>query len=178
MGRRLEYLCVTVLAILLVNAACRPKETELPFETVMKGEPQLLDEQGQNYTATYKNIDLMVATNSAEAQQIANTLSPERPGVSLEELADIDYREYLAIAAYFGAKPHGGFVITIDKITQSGRNVNLEISTVEPTGGDTVVVHPIHVVRIKRSHLPLKGRLIFKLWKEGEVVLAREHYVP
>jgi len=156
------------LVLLVSLVACKPQETELPFEIVVKG----------SIGATYKNMDLMIATNPAEAQQIADTLWPEQPGMHFEEIANVDYGQYLVIIAYFGAKPHGGFVITIEKIVQIGRMVNVTISTVEPTGGDAVILHPIHAVKIKRADLPVKGRLSFSLLKDGKTILTREHLVP
>ena len=177
---RLKTTLVVVLLAGLVMGltACKPEETELYFETVVKGDPRLLNDQGMNFAVTYESLDLMVANNLAEAQQIADTLSPERPGMRFGEIADIDYGKYLVVAAYFGAKPHGGFVITIEKITQTDRTVNVAITMMEPTGGDAVVVHPIHVVIIQRADLPARGQLSFVLWKEGEIILTREHFVP
>jgi hypothetical protein len=144
----------------------------------VQGEPQLFDDQDRNFVVHYGSAGLMVATDPAEAQNIADRLSPERPGMRLKEIADLDYDAYLVVAAYFGTKPHGGFAITIEKITQAGHDVNVEVSTVEPTGGDTKVIHPIHAVKIKRADLPAKGHLVFRLWKEGEILLTREHSVP
>jgi len=123
-------------------------------------------------------MDLMIAADPAEAQQIANTLSPEQPGMHFEEIANVDYGQYLVIIAYFGVKPHGGFVITIEKVAQIGRTVNVTINTVEPAAGDAVILHPIHVVKIKRANLPVKGRLSFSLLKDGKTILTREHLVP
>jgi len=169
---------VLLVALLANLVACKRKEIGIPFETLVQGEPQLLDNQDWNYVVHYERVDLMVATDPAEAQNIADRLSPERPGMRLKEIADVDYGEYLVVAAYFGTKPHGGFAITIEKITQAGHDVNVVVSTVEPTGGDTTVIHPIHAVKIKRADLPVKGHLVFRLWKEDEVVLTREHSVP
>jgi hypothetical protein len=163
-----------LLVVLVGLTACKPKETELPFETVMKGDEELLG----NFRATYESMDLMVATDPAEAQQIADTLLPERPGMRFEEIADVDYEKYLVIVAYFGAKPSNGFAITIERITQTEHDVNVVISTVESWGGDGGITHPIHVVKIRRADLSVTGHLSFSLWKGGEVILAREHFVP
>ena len=165
-----------VLLVLLAASpvsltACKPKEIKLPFETLVH------DNLGY-FGATYESMDLMVVTDVAEAQQIADTLSPENPGKRFEEIADVDYKEYLVVVAYFGAKPCGGWAITVEEITQTGHNVNVVISTVEPTGGDAVIVHPIHAVKIQRANLLVKGHLNFSLWKGGEVILTREHFVP
>jgi len=162
---------LAVLAVGLTGlAACKPKETELHFETLV---------HHQGYCgATYNSMDLMVATNLTEAQRIADTLSPETPGKRCEEIASVDYEEYLVVVAYFGTRVYSESVVTIEKITQIGDVVDVIISTVEPTAGDRVIVHPIHIVKIKRDDLPVRGSLVFRLWKGGEVILTREHFVP
>ena len=160
------------LALGLVSlTACKPKETELHFDTLVH------DNLGY-FGATYESMDLMVATDLAEAQQIADTLSPENPGKRFEVVADIDYEEYLVVVAYFGTRVYSESAITIEGITQIGDMVNVIISMVEPTAGDRVIVHPIHIVKVKRADLPVKGHLSFVLWKGGEIILTREHFVP
>lgn len=158
-------------------AACKPKEIELAFETLVQGEAQVLDESGMNFVATYENTDLMIATDRSETQQIADTLSPGRSGMRFEKIMDVNYGEYLVVVAYLGAKPHAGFVVAIERIAQTGRYIDVAISTVEPEVGGAAVVHPIHAIKIKRADLAVKGNLTFRLWKEDEAVLAREHFV-
>jgi len=173
-GRWKGLLGLGILGALAIGAAglaaCRPKETELAFETLVQ------DDLGY-FGATYESMDLMIATSVAEAQQIADALSPEDPGKRFEQIMDVNYGEYFVVVAYLGAKPHGGFVVTIEKIAQTGRNVDVAISTVEPSGGDAIFVHPIHAVKVRRADLSVKGNLTFQLWKGGEVVLTRAHFV-
>ncbi|MBN1890569.1 MAG: protease complex subunit PrcB family protein [Thermoflexales bacterium] len=180
---RLRWIILAAAAALtlplLYLAVCQDGGSGLPFETVVKGEHVILygDQPDPSFTATYEVMDLLIAASPAEAQHIADTLSPERPGLRFE-IADVDYGEYLVVVAYLGAKPHGGFGITIEKITQAEQAVDVIISTVESKGGDMMVVHPIHAVKIRRAALPARGRLTFNLWQDGRIVLAREHVVP
>jgi hypothetical protein len=167
----MRYKLLILLAASLAGlTACKPKETELPFEILV---------HHQGYCgATYSSMDLMVATNGTEAQRIADTLSPENPGRRCEEIMSVDYKEYLVVVAYFGTRVYSESAITIEKITQIGDVVDVMIGTVEPTAGDRVIVHPIHIVKVKRADLLVEGHLSFVLWKGGEVILTREHFVP
>ncbi|MFP4393959.1 MAG: hypothetical protein ACLFTI_01735 [Anaerolineales bacterium] len=162
---------VWVTMTLVGLTACKPKETELPFETLVH------DNLGY-FGATYESMDLMVATDVTEAQQIADTLSPENPGKRFEEIADIDYEEYLVIVAYFGTRVYSKTAITIEKVTQIEDVVDVIISTVEPMAGDRIIVHPIHIIKVKKDDLLVRGPLVFRLWKESEIILTREHVVP
>lgn len=52
---------------------------------------------------THPDMDLIVATNPTEAQQIADTLSPERPGMRFE-ITNVNCDEYLVVAVYLGGQ--------------------------------------------------------------------------
>jgi hypothetical protein len=163
-------LLVSLAASLASLTACKPRETELSFET-------LLHDNLGYFGTTYESMDLMIAADLAEAQQIADTLSPENPGKRFEEIADVDYEEYLVVVAYFGTRVYSESAITIERITQIENVVNVIISTVEPTAGDRVIVHPIHIIKIKRDDLSVRGSLVFKLWKGGKVILTQKYFV-
>lgn len=169
---------VLLLTALVMLTNCKTRETKIAFETLVKGGTELLGEQDIKFADTYEDVDLLIATNVTEAQQIADTLFSEGPGMRSEKVVSVDYGEYLVIFADFGVKPSNGFVITIEEISQTGRSVNVVIDTVESYGGDAIVTHPVHVVKVKKSDLLVKGRLSFVLWGGDEVILTREYVVP
>lgn len=158
--------------------ACKPQETEVPFETVSKGDTTLVDRLGMAYGATLDRIDLLVATDLTETLQVPAALSTARPDLHLKEVSDIDYDKFMALIAYFGARMDPRSAITVEKIVQTGNVVNVTVSTFEPTYGDRNIIHPIHVVKIKRADLPVKGELVFNLLKDNGIILTRKHFVP
>lgn len=176
--RKQHIWIVLILTALAVLANCKTRETKIAFETLVKGDAELLDDQDMNFAAIYKDMDLLIVADAMEAQQIADMLASERTGLRLEEVADIDYGEYLVVVAYFGAKPNNGFGITIEEISQIGHSVYVVIDTVESSGGDAIVTHPVHIIKVKKSDLLVRGRLSFVLWKDDKAILTREHFVP
>jgi hypothetical protein len=123
-------------------------------------------------------MDLFLASDPAEAQQITDTIWPDQPGLRFDVIAGIDFKRYLLIVAYFGTHGHPGAEITIEKVTQTGREVDITISTIEPDVGPRVISRPIHVIIIRTSDLIKSGNLTFKLLKDGDVILERDHRVP
>jgi hypothetical protein len=123
-------------------------------------------------------MDLMVATDLDQVQQIVDRFNPERPRSRWEEPMSVDYQKYLVVIAYLGPKPYSGFQVTIDRMAQIGRTVHVTISTVEPSIGSAVVVFPLHAVLVKRSELRGRGNLTFQMWKGDQLLLTRSHFVP
>lgn len=157
-----------IAAMLPGLTACQPQETDVPFETVLKGD----------IDTSYGTLDLMLAANSTEAQQIVDTLQTRQFSEELEEIINVNYEEYLVIVVILGAWPYGGAEITVERISQVGQDFMVVVSTVEPTDGDRVIVHPVHVIKIRRADLALQGQVRFNLCKGDELVLTREHFVP
>lgn len=163
------WMALVMLVILMGLVTCKPREIELHFETLV---------HHKGYCgATYKNMDLLIATNPDEAQEIVNTLSPAPPTERCEEIASVNYQEYFVVVAYFGTRVYSESAITIERITQTGDTVDVTISTVEPIAGDRVIVHPIHIVKIDRDDLLANGFLTFRLWKGNEAILTREYFI-
>jgi hypothetical protein len=191
MKRRLSWwrgllALVAVVAVALALVGCNglgppatePAKTEVPFETITKGDLVLHQEQGPAFAPSYEDMDLMIAIDPAEAQQIADELSPKRPGLRFDEIASVDYEEYLVVAAYFGAKPSAGYEITIERIAQVAHEVDVIVRLVEPRVGTAIFTYPIHAVKIKKTALTTKGPLTFVLMEGNKVLLKREHSVP
>jgi hypothetical protein len=159
------------------SACCRLGKTELRFETLMKRQDALFqDSGGVGFVCGQEEMDLLVVTGAEDVQQIVNRLCPERPGLRWDELMEVDYTRHWVVVAYMGAKPWSGFQITIEEMTQVGRTVRVAVSTVEPSLGTQVIVHPVHAVLVERSALCRKGKLTFEMW-EGEQRLLTQSYV-
>jgi hypothetical protein len=167
-----------IIGLLVFGGCNKAKTVELPFETVMKGYPVAYDSNGLGYQARYGDMDLFIASEQAEVQPITDIIWPDQPGLRFNEIVNIDFKEYLLIIGYFGFHGYGGAEITIEKVTQTGREVDVIISTIEPNVGDRVTVHPTHAIVIKTSDFIKSGNLTFRLIKDGEVLLTRDHLVP
>ena len=172
---------LVTLAVGFASSACgRPKETELPFLTLVKQQhfyfqrPEGMESSRCHYQ---EEMDLLVAARPDDVQQIVARLCPERPGLRWDELMQVDYTQYWVVVAYMGAEPWSGFEITIEEMTQVGRTVRVAVSTVEPSLGTQVFVNPYHVVLVKRSALRRKGHLTFEMWEGEELLLTRSYVV-
>jgi hypothetical protein len=164
------------LAIALIAlGGCKPRQRTLRFETLVQTETVRFSPDDK-WPTRYTEMDLMVATDPAGAQQIADQLAGG-PGFRFEEIMSVDYAQYFVVAAYFGLKPMTGYQIVIDQIIQTGQDVNVVVHTVEPLLGGAVQVAPIHAVQVRKSELRPKGRLDFKMWEGAQLFLTRSYVV-
>lgn len=150
--------------------ACGIGEKELAFETVV--------DRSIGYSR-HSDKDLFVATNPDEARQIVQVLEPSYVLSNLEEhLVAVDYTQYWVVAAYLGSTPYTGADIQIERVTQITDTVNVMILAVEPKLGDKEMFYPIHAVKIRKADLSTTGLLHFNVWREGQIILTREHTLP
>jgi hypothetical protein len=174
-----RLIVVIVLVGIASTAACQPREIELPFETVAEGELLFLrNEQGGGIAVEKPDPDFFIAVDLMDVQQIADTLNPDRPGLFVKHLVDVDYDRYIAVLAYYGQRGMSGYKITIEKITQVGDVVQIFVSTVDPTVGTFVFITPFHAVQIEKKSLSRDGELVFRIIKNGEILVETQHFVP
>ncbi len=174
---------LSLLSALLLSGCKKENQKSLPFETIGKGHSGVLNGQGLGYTIDFDKMNLFIAADEAEGQQLADTftISPKTGServVPLRDLADIDYDQYFVIAAYLGVYGHSGAEITIEKLTQNGHIVDVMISAIEPKVGDRRAVQPIHFIAVKKAHLTTIGELRFNLVKDGNIILTKNHVIP
>ena len=137
---QIAILVLVFTGVMGLSGCKKAKTVDLPFETVMKGNPAVHDSNGRGYHPDLLNMDLLIASNADEGQQITEKMWTDRPGLRFDEIPNIDYTKYILIIAYLGAYGHNGAEITIEKVTQTGSEVNVIVSTIEPTVGPMVTV--------------------------------------
>jgi len=62
------------------------------------------------------------------------------PETVLERVKDIDFSQKVAILAYLGTVPSGGYNIGIEKVTMSGNNMTVQVRTKSPRPGEMVTM--------------------------------------
>ena len=153
--------------------------TDLHFETLVKDHnAKLYDERDDYHHATYLSLDLFIALNIEEAQGVAGVLNPDMANLHLADIDEVDFAKKFVIVAYYGRAPNGSYAIAIEKIQQSDNLVDVFVSTMEPSGGDTGVTRPIHIVTSDKENLINRGELTFRMWKDNEIVVQHNHFVP
>jgi hypothetical protein len=69
------------------------------------------------------------------------------------ESPTVDFSQEMVIIARAGAKPTGGYCITVDSAVGNGRRMTVTVRSEGPTAAQTilpVVTHPFDVVRVPR----------------------------
>ncbi len=94
-----------------------------------------------------------------------------------EPVAEVDFEEYIVIAAMQGPKSTGGYAISIMHASQSGSEVRVEIDLVEPEPGSMtaqVLTSPYHLVLAERSSFDPRGELTFTFVDQEDNLISRQ----
>ncbi len=89
---------------------------------------------------------------------------------------DIDFDEYLVIAAFQGEKSTGGYGISIKEISQTGAVIDIIIEFIEPKKGEIVTqasTQPYHIIKLEKAQIE-KGLITFRFLDNMRKELARE----
>ena len=69
------------------------------------------------------------------------------------QIPTVDFSQEMVIIARAGAKPSGGYCITVDSVVGNSRRMTVTVRSGGPSAGQTilpVVTHPFDVVRVPR----------------------------
>jgi len=136
-ARALPYLLI--LALIACDSPTTPEGT-LPITRVVQGFFSAGDAPGRLVIRSQAEL-------TAAWDVMFRTLSPP------PEIPTVDFSQEMVIIARAGAKPSGGYCITVDSAIGSSRKVTVAIRSGGPTAGNTilpVVTHPFDVVRVPR----------------------------
>ena len=174
MSKRFEFLCVTVLAILLVGTACRPKEIELPFDSIEQIPQMQTDKQWRE-----REPGLMVMAGPEDLAQTDDLFSDDAQA----QLQSLGFDQYFAVAVFEGLQGYlfpPPFGIEVQRVTKKGSVVTIHSATHRPTGEVErypVEVSPYHLVKIQREKVK-RGEIEFALIVDGKRVAQQTHRLP
>jgi len=137
---------LTIVVILMGMTACGPKETELSFETIEKGD---WAGYGDLETVSVLETQVILVTNPQEIAQLKGLVSQE----ALDQLAELDFGQYFAIAVFRGRQPTSGYDTIIERIARQGDKVVVYTQFWEPSpwyGVASEATSPYHLVRVRR----------------------------
>lgn len=169
--RKTTRLLLLVLIPLLGLSACRPKEIDLPFETIAQG-----DWGNAGYAYEAHEATLIVITQATEAMELDNWVTLD----TQTQLQALDYDAYFAIAVFQGWKATTGYKVQIDRIALLGNVINVHAQFLEPKPEEEKApeaTSPYHLVRVQRAET-WDQDITFNLVMDEVVVASLSRHVP
>jgi len=122
--------------------ACGPRETELPFETI----------EQYHRSEGYDSPEpcLVLITSQQEIDRLESLVSRG----ALEQLAELDFQQYFAIAVFRGVRPTSGYDIIIERIARRGDKIVVYAQFWEPRLDQVIlpeVTSPYHLIKVRRG---------------------------
>ena len=135
-------LWLTIVVILVGMTSCGPGETELSFETI----------EQYHRSEGYDNLEprLVLVTSRQEIDQVEGLVSQE----SLDQLAELDFQQYFAIAVFRGAQATSGYDTIIERVTRRGDKIVVYAQFWEPRPDQvilTIETSPHHLIKVRRD---------------------------
>jgi len=119
--------------------ACGPKETELPFETIVRSD-------GGSYSVQEPCVVLV--TSQEEVDRLEGLVDQE----VLDRLAELDFRQYFAIAVFRGTQATSGYDTIIERVARRGDKIVVRAQFWEPSphyGVTLEVTSPYHLIKVR-----------------------------
>lgn len=102
------------------------------------------------------------------------------PQFALEKLKDVDFDNKVALFAYLGTAPSGGYGIGIETVTMSGNNITVQVRTKSPKPSDMVtmmVAYPSDFVLIDRNTVDIWGGVNVTFVDQNGQMLSKNRIV-
>ncbi|MDP2752959.1 MAG: protease complex subunit PrcB family protein [Nitrospirota bacterium] len=157
------FLGISLLLLLLsglIISGCIEAGRRLDFETVDTGEMSGYTEKQAKF--------MVIAGNETWGTFWQSYMQGQKK--------DIDFDEYLVIAAFQGEKSTGGYGISIKEISQTGAVIDIIIEFIEPKKGEIVTeasTQPYHIIKLKKAQIE-KGLITFRFLDNIRKELTRE----
>lgn len=121
---------------------------QINFTLISKGGLQVTSQD----VITEENL---VVTTSQEWQQLRNQMDLENIYSHPYTETDIDFSQYMVLAAFDEIQPHSGYWISISNITEQPDSVFVEVTTGNGSEGYDVMNRPFHIVKIPITNKPI-----------------------
>ena len=134
-------LWLIIVVILIGMTACGPRETELPFETI---------ERSDYGDYSIREPRVVLVTSRQEIDQLEGLVSQE----SLDQLAELDFQQYFAIAVFRGAQATSGYDVIVERVARQGDKMVIYAQFWEPSPHWEIlneVTSPYHLIRVRRD---------------------------
>lgn len=168
---KMNWLLLLMLTLLLGLTACKPQETDLPFEIL---EQEARNLTGQAYEA--REPGLIIVAQPDEVTELDNWVTE----ASKEQLQVMDYKAYFALALFQGMKPTDGYSVQIERIARTGNEVTIHVQFQEPRPDqkkNDIVTSPYCLIQVQKIGT-WDQNVKFNVIADGSAVLSATHYIP
>jgi hypothetical protein len=164
--QRCTIIVLLFVAIAGLNA-CKPKEVELPFETIERQSTA-----GTGIVYETQEPGLIVIIDSKGIDQLDGLVTSD----AVRQLEEIDYKTHFAVIAFLGWQPTGHEGIRIERLARTDNSVSI-FAQVGRQKGDDVVTSPYHLVKVtKTGHWD--AVITFNLIASGTTLATKSQRVP
>ncbi len=169
--RKINWLSALMLTLLLGLSACKPQETNLPFEILEQEERNLT---GQVYEA--REPGLIIVAQPDEVTEFDDWVTE----TSKEQLRVMDYNAYFALAVFQGMKPTDGYGVQIERVVRTGDKVTIHTQFQEPSPDqekNDIVTSPYCLIQVQKVGA-WDQNITFNVIADGSVVISTSHSIP
>lgn len=168
---KVVYLIIISLGITVMVAACKPKEVDIPFETIEQREGP---HNGHFYESNKPK--LVVITQAKDVPWLVDGWV----GDSQAKLQDMDYNQEFALVLLQGVEQSTGYGVQINRITRRGATVNIYAQFIQPDFQKPLLseeTSPYHLVNIEKA-MKWGQDITFKVIVNGSVIISSKNYIP
>ncbi len=169
--RKINWLSVLMLTLLLGLSACKSQETNLPFEILEQEERNLT---GQIYEA--REPGLIVVAQPDEVAELDDWVTE----TSKEQLQVMDYDAYFALVVFQGMKPTDGYGVRIERVVREGNEVTIYAQFQEPHPDqrkNDIVTSPYSLIQVQKTDT-WDQNIKFNVIVDDSVVISASHSIP
>ncbi len=134
-------LWLAIVVVLMGMTACGPRETELSFETI---------ERGDYSDYSLQEPRVVLVSSQDDITQLAGLVSQE----ALGRLAELDLKQYFVVAVFCGRRASSGYDVIIERLLGKNDTVIIYAQFWEPSPHwealDTET-SPYHLVKVRRD---------------------------
>lgn len=135
------FLWLTIVVILMGMTACGPRETELSFETIERSDYS-------DYSTLESHVVLV--TSQDDVDRMAGLINQ----TALDQLAELDFRQYFAIAVFRGLQASSGYDVIIEHLVRRNDAITVYAQFWEPSPYWEVLdieTSPYHLVKVYKD---------------------------
>jgi len=134
-------LWLAIVVILVGITACGPRETELSFETIERSDYG-------DYSVREPRVVLVMTRQ--EVDQLEGLISQ----AALDQLAELDFQQYFAIAVFRGLQSSSGYDVIIERLVRRNDAITVYAQFWEPSPYWEVLdieTSPYHLVKVHKD---------------------------
>jgi hypothetical protein len=168
---RTSLLLMLMLLSLVGLTACKPQQSDIPFDTIDRSDWSDSDTAYEPQEPT-----LIIIAQRDEAASLSNWITEE----AKTALQAMDYSSYFALALFQGQKPSSGYSVQIDRIARRNDTVTVYAQFQEPSPAEEKspeMTSPYQLVRVQKVGT-WNQVITFNLVVDETIVVSLPFYVP